>query len=119
MWKLLATLGVLIAAATGAALGVLRADETRELLPRLPEREMPGRLLIGFQDEPTLRWGADRMAMLDRARKAGAAVIRTTVTWAQAAPRRPQNPASPFDPAYRLDDSTSWHETLRLAGSSS
>ena len=65
---------------------------------------MPGRLLMGFQDEPTLRWGADRMAMLARARRAGAAVIRTTVTWAQAAPRRPQNPASPFDPAYRLDD---------------
>jgi hypothetical protein len=57
VWKLAATLGVLIAAATGAAFGILRGDETREVLPRLPEREMPGRLLIGFQDEPTLRWG--------------------------------------------------------------
>ncbi len=65
---------------------------------------MPGRLLVGFQDEPTLRWGDDRMAMLDRARDAGASVIRTTVIWAQAAPRRPQEAASPFDPAYRLED---------------
>jgi Cellulase (glycosyl hydrolase family 5) len=104
VWKLAAILAVLTAIATGAAFGILRADETRDALPRLPETEMSGRLLIGFQDEPTLRWGAGRMAMLGRARRAGAAVIRTTVTWAHAAPRRPQDPAAPFDPAYRLDD---------------
>ena len=67
MWKLAATLGVVIAVATGAAFAILRADEARSL-PRLPETEMPGRLLMGFQDEPTLRWGDDRMAMLDRAK---------------------------------------------------
>ena len=54
MWKLAATLGVLMAAATGAAFGVLRADAPPELLPRLPEREMSGRLLIGFQDDPNV-----------------------------------------------------------------
>ena len=104
MWKLAATVGALTVAATAAAFGIVRGDENRGSLPRLPEEEMSGRLLVGFQDEPTLRWGADRMAMLGRARRAGAAVIRTTVNWAQAAPRRPLNPASPFDPAYRLDD---------------
>ena len=65
---------------------------------------MPGRLLVGFQDDPSLRWGADRASMLDRARRAGATVIRTTVDWSDAAPRRPSSPRSPFDPVYRLDD---------------
>jgi Cellulase (glycosyl hydrolase family 5) len=72
--------------------------------PRLPEDAMPGRLLVGFQDDPTLRWGEDRMRMLAKARRAGATVIRTTVDWAQVAPRRPARPADAFDPAYRLDD---------------
>ena len=103
MWKL-AALGALIVVATAAGFGVLRVDESRGSQARLPDGEMSGRLLVGFQDEPTLRWGADRMAMLARARRAGAAVIRTTVNWTQAAPRRPLDPASPFDPAYRLED---------------
>ncbi|HEU0304893.1 MAG TPA: cellulase family glycosylhydrolase [Gaiellaceae bacterium] len=102
MWKVIALMG-LAAAAAGVTFGVVRGKQAEELA-RLPEREMPGRLLVGFQDEPTLRWGTDRMAMLDRARAAGAAVVRTTVSWAQAAPARPRAPASPFDPAYRLDD---------------
>ena len=106
MWRLAAVLGalvVLVVATTAAATAMLRSGESGTP-PRLPETEMPGRLLVGFQDEPTLRWGDDRMAMLDRARDAGASVIRTTVIWAQVAPRRPRNPASPFDSAYRLDD---------------
>ena len=72
--------------------------------PRLPEDAMPGRLLVGFQDDPTLRWDEDRMLMLAKARRTGATVIRTTVDWAQVAPRRPARPADAFDPAYRLDD---------------
>ena len=71
---------------------------------RLPEDAMPGRLLVGFQDDPSLRWAKDRMLMLARAQHAGATVIRTTIDWAQAAPRRPARPADAFDPAYRLDD---------------
>jgi hypothetical protein len=59
---------------------------------------------VGFQDDPTLRWAKDRMLMLAKARSAGATVIRTTVDWAQTAPRRPAHPADAFDPAYRLDD---------------
>jgi len=65
---------------------------------------MPGRLLVGFQDDPTLRWANDRMLMLAKARTAGATVIRTTVDWAQVAPSRPARPDDAFDPAYRLDD---------------
>jgi hypothetical protein len=94
---------ILLAAATAAIL-VLTLRRQAPEGPRLPEDAMPGRLLVGFQDDPTLRWGADRAAMLVRARGAGATVIRTTVAWAQAAPRRPAQPSDPFDPAYRLDD---------------
>jgi Cellulase (glycosyl hydrolase family 5) len=65
---------------------------------------MPGRLLVGFQDDPTLRWANDRMLMLAKLKRAGATVIRTTVDWAQVAPRRPARPADAFDPVYRLDD---------------
>src|SRR5687767_13712448 len=102
MWRVLATVGLLVVAA-GATYGVVRSAEAEEP-PRLPDAEMPGRLLVGFQDEPTLRWGDDRMAMLDRARVAGASVIRPTVISAQAAPRRDSETASPLYPAYRLED---------------
>jgi hypothetical protein len=98
----MATVGLLVAAAS-ATYGVVRGAGAEER-PRLPDAEMPGRLLVGFQDEPTLRWGEDRLAMLGRARRAGAGVIRTTVDWSRAAPVRPRSPASPFDPAYRLED---------------
>jgi hypothetical protein len=70
----------------------------------LPQSPMPGRLLVGFQDDATFRWASDRAEMLDRARDASASVIRTTVIWKDAAPMRPTNPANPFDPAYVLDD---------------
>lgn len=103
MWKAIATLGVVFAAgATSLGLALREGDENGPA--RLPEQEMPGRVLIGFQDEPTLRWGGDRATMLDRAHEAGAVLIRTTVAWAQATPRRPRSPRSSFDPAYRFAD---------------
>jgi hypothetical protein len=70
----------------------------------LPQSPMPGRLLVGFQDDATFRWAADRTQMLDRAREAGISVIRTTVVWRHTAPTRPADAVDPFDPAYRLDD---------------
>jgi hypothetical protein len=70
----------------------------------LPQDEMPGRLLVGLQDDPSFRWAPDRAQMLDRARDAHVALIRTVVVWRDAAPTRPARPADPFDPAYRLDD---------------
>jgi Cellulase (glycosyl hydrolase family 5) len=99
---LLAAGGVLaVAAVVVVVIAIRRGSATP---PRLPEDAMPGRLLVGFQDDPTLRWAKDRMLMLAEAQKAGATVIRTTVDWAQAAPRRPARPNDAFDPAYRLDD---------------
>src|SRR5262245_38459487 len=70
----------------------------------LPQSAMPGRLLVGLQDDPSFRWESDRAAMLDRARGAKATLIRTIVDWRHSAPTRPTNAADPFDPAYRLDD---------------
>jgi hypothetical protein len=99
-------LGLVLVVAAGAA-GiavwlVLRGSPAES--PTLPQDPMPGRLLVGFQDDPTLRWSPDRATMLAEARKAGTTVIRTTVVWWQAAPRRPQNPTNPFDAGYRLAD---------------
>ncbi len=65
---------------------------------------MPGRLLVGFQDDTSFRWATDRAESLDVARDAGATVIRTIVSWDATAPRRPADPTDPFDPAYHLDD---------------
>ena len=102
MWRVIGVV-VLVLAGVGAALALALPGDKEEVV-RLPEAEMPGRLLVGFQDDPSLRWGADRASMLDRARRAGATVIRTTVDWSDAAPRRPSSPRSPFDPVYRLAD---------------
>src|SRR5262245_45276207 len=70
----------------------------------LPQDPMPGRLLVGFQDDASFRWAPDRAEMLDAARQAHAVVIRTTVVWAQVAPRRPAHGTNAFDPAYRFDE---------------
>jgi hypothetical protein len=59
---------------------------------------------VGFQDDPSFRWVDERAEVLERAREANATVLRTTVYWSKAAPRRPQNAANPFDPAYELDE---------------
>jgi hypothetical protein len=66
--------------------------------------EAAPRMWVGFQDDPSFRWTSDRSETLDFAAEANATVIRTTVYWHRAAPRRPQNAANPFDPAYRFED---------------
>jgi polysaccharide biosynthesis protein PslG len=86
------------------ALLVLPRHDEREEAVVLPESPMPGRLLVGFQDDVSLRWAEDRAEMLDRARESGATIIRTIVVWEQTAPRRPADPADPFEASYRLDD---------------
>jgi polysaccharide biosynthesis protein PslG len=94
-----------LAAAGGAAavyLLLLRSDAQAPVA--LPETPMPGRLLVGFQDDASFRWAEDRATSLDRARDAHAAVIRTIVAWHDAAPERPANPVDPFDAAYRLEE---------------
>jgi Cellulase (glycosyl hydrolase family 5) len=70
----------------------------------LPQDPMPGRLLVGLEDDASFRWASDRPQMLDAARAAHAAVIRTTVDWARVAPTRPVHATNPFAPAYRFDE---------------
>ena len=62
------------------------------------------RMWMGFHDDPMFRWNDARVGELDRSSQAGATVVRTLVTWANAAPERPRNASNPFDPSYKLDD---------------
>jgi hypothetical protein len=62
------------------------------------------RMYVGFHDDPNFRFEENRAALLDQARDANSTVVRTLVTWASVAPKRPRNAANPFDPAYRFDD---------------
>jgi hypothetical protein len=62
------------------------------------------RMWMGFHDDPVFRWNDGRMDELDRAVTEHATIIRTLVTWSSVAPTKPANAASPFDPAYKLDD---------------
>jgi hypothetical protein len=71
------------------------------------------RMLVGFQDDPSLRWRDDRQKIFDTAQAAHAGIVRTTVYWSRIAERRPANAANPFDPAYRFDD---LDEFVRNAG---
>ena len=72
------------------------------------------RMLIGFQDDPSLRWRDDRAERLRR-RRAGAlqASSGRRSTGRGSRERRPANGANPFDPAYRFDD---LDEFVRNAG---
>ncbi len=69
-----------------------------------PAAHAAERMWMGFHDDPVLRWDAGRIDELDAAAQTNATIVRTFVTWANAAPRRPANPSNPFDPAYMLDD---------------
>ena len=102
MRLLLALLGSASVALAIALALVLRSGGSEPIV--LPQDAMPGRMLVGLQDDPSFRWGADRAAMLDGARDANASVLRTVVVWKDIAPTRPMSAADSFDPAYRLDD---------------
>jgi Cellulase (glycosyl hydrolase family 5) len=62
------------------------------------------RMPIGFFDDPTFRWSADRMDNLQRASVDGASIIHTTASWAALAPARPADASDGDDPAYKLAD---------------
>jgi Cellulase (glycosyl hydrolase family 5) len=62
------------------------------------------RMWVGFHDDPSFRWVNDRAARIERSARDGSAISRLLVQWNLAAPQRPANPASPFDPAYNFDD---------------
>jgi hypothetical protein len=70
-------------------------------------------MLVGLQDDPTLRWRPDRAAAFRLAQRAHAGIVRTTVYWSRIAPRRPRQAANPFDKAYRFSD---LDEFVRNAG---
>jgi putative glycosyl hydrolase len=74
------------------------------------------RMLIGFQDDPSLRWRDDRLAVFDLAQQANAGIVRTTVYWSRVAQTRPANGANPFDPAYRFDDLDEFVRNAELRG---
>jgi hypothetical protein len=74
------------------------------------------RMLIGFQDDPSLRWRDDRLAVFDLAQQANAGIVRTTVYWSRVAQTRPSNGANPFDPAYRFDDLDEFVRNAELRG---
>jgi len=59
---------------------------------------------VGFYDDASFRWSADRVTNLEDASASGASVIHTTANWAQIAPKRPAKPSNGADPAYRLSD---------------
>ncbi|HKP19254.1 MAG TPA: cellulase family glycosylhydrolase [Gaiellaceae bacterium] len=71
------------------------------------------RMLIGFQDDPSLRWRDDRAAVFDIAQSAHAGIVRTTVYWSRIAETKPASAINPFDPAYHFDD---LDEFVRNAG---
>ena len=62
------------------------------------------RMYVGFQDDASFRFSPDRDYNLDRVKNSHATLVRTTIVWSKAAPRRPARPTNPFDPAYRLED---------------
>ena len=71
------------------------------------------RMMVGFQDDPSLRWRDDRLSVFDSAQQAHAGIVRTTVYWSRIAQSRPANAANPFDSTYRFDD---LDEFVRNAG---
>jgi hypothetical protein len=62
------------------------------------------RMYVGFHDDPNFRYETRRADMLDQARAANANIVRTLVTWANIAPKRPARATNPFDAAYRFED---------------
>ena len=62
------------------------------------------RMPIGFYDDASFRWSADRLTNLADAASTGATIIHTNADWATIAPTRPANPSNGDDPAYVLSD---------------
>lgn len=78
-----------------AALGALLVPALASASPRM---------YVGFHDDPNFRYEQRRAAMLTQASSTNATIVRTLVTWANIAQRRPRNAANPFDPAYNFND---------------
>jgi hypothetical protein len=59
---------------------------------------------IGFYDDASFRWSAERSTNVADAAAAGASVIHTTASWPAIAPKRPARASNGNDPQYRLGD---------------
>jgi len=62
------------------------------------------RMWVGFHDDPSFRWNADRDANVASASQSNATIMRLLVQWNLAAKTKPANATDPFDPAYEFDD---------------
>ena len=62
------------------------------------------RMWVGFHDDPSFRWAADRQAKIATAAQTQATIMRLLVQWNLVAKTKPANAADPFDPAYKFDD---------------
>jgi hypothetical protein len=82
----------------------------------IPSGSSASRMWIGFQDDPEFRWDGNRADMILQAAEVHATIIRTWVSWTEAAPVRPANPRDPFDPAYRFDDLDEMIRNAQLRG---
>ena len=74
------------------------------------------RMLVGLQDDPTLRWPPDRAKNFGLAQQAHVGIVRTTVYWSRIAEKKPRNAANPFDKAYRFSDLDEFVRDVGLRG---
>ncbi len=93
---------------------LLVASAATLLLP--PIATSAQRMYVGFHDDPNFRYEANRQEVLDQAQDANTTIVRTLVTWANIAPKRPVDPSDPFDPEYRFDDLDELVRNTQLRG---
>ncbi|HXF98407.1 MAG TPA: cellulase family glycosylhydrolase [Gaiellaceae bacterium] len=103
MRRLVRPVAVLAALATGAALAANAAA---------PGARAAERMWVGFHDDPSFRWSPNRERLIESSARQGSTLMRLLVQWNRTAPRRPAQPANPFDPAYVFDD---LDEAIRMA----
>jgi polysaccharide biosynthesis protein PslG len=80
-----------------------------------PAAYSANRMWVGFHDDPSFRWVNDRSERIQASARVGASVMRLLVHWNQVAPKRPDRPASPLDPAYNFGDVDQAVRTAREA----
>jgi hypothetical protein len=69
----------------------------------VPAATAAPKMWIGFQDDESMLFKPFRERMRARAGDAGTNIIRVSMLWWAAAPRRPANPSNPSDPTYYWD----------------
>jgi len=62
------------------------------------------RMWVGFHDDPSFRWAADRQAKIAESAQTQATIVRLLVQWNLVAKTKPATATDPFDPAYVFDD---------------